>query len=60
MPRIPKSMITEDSQLFNIDVYYGKSLILLVNLRAISKQAAQEEIMRRLKFTIKLDKKGNI
>lgn len=60
MPKIPKSTtITEGTQLFNIDVYYGKSLILLVNLRARSKQTAHDELMKRLKFNIKPEKRGD-
>ena len=53
MTKIPKNMVLSDTQLFNIDLSYGKSLILMVNIRAADKEAAQLEVMKRLKFTVK-------
>lgn len=54
--KIPKNMVLSDTQLFNVDLSYGQSLILMVNIRATDKEAAQLEVMKRLKFVVKKTK----
>ena len=60
MSKIPKgAQLAPESKMFSIDIFYGKSVIMMVTTRATTKEEAQLSVMKKLKFTTKEIKNGD-